>query len=91
MTGIITRKNGNNLETPLDTTRPFMDDKRLSISGTPRDRGDRQLFPFSGIAAVSTAESRWPLSRLVLAAERVAASNPGHLGPRERGAPTVGS
>jgi hypothetical protein len=34
MTSIITRKNGNNLETPLDTTRPFMDDKTLSISVT---------------------------------------------------------
>jgi hypothetical protein len=50
MTSIITRKNGNNLETPLDTTRPFMDDNGLSISGpktaraTPRLR-DRTITP----------------------------------------------
>ena len=34
MTSNIAPKNGNNLEPPLDITRPFMDDKRLSISVT---------------------------------------------------------
>jgi hypothetical protein len=32
MTHNIARQNGTNREPPLDTTRPFMDDKRLSIS-----------------------------------------------------------
>jgi hypothetical protein len=41
-----------------------------------------QVAGMSGKAAVSPAEPRWPLSRLVLAAERVAASNLGCPGFR---------
>ena len=45
----------------------------------------------SGIAVVSTAESKWPLFRLVLAADRVAASNLGHLGSAQTALPGAAS
>jgi hypothetical protein len=47
VTSINRRQNDTDLEPPLDITRPFMDDNRLSISGGTRghDQQDRHGAP----------------------------------------------